>query len=445
MSPYRIVVVDDSPFMRKIISDLINADPDFTVVATAATGTEAVLAAAEWKPDAITMDLEMPEMNGLEALQKIMDSSPLPVIMFSGISEDNTRQTIAALQFGAFDFMRKPSVSMDMLQIGCQLLEKLKIAVQTRKRFSLALKTGSAPPANNIEHGEGKTARSKPGSLDSGSGKSANKPQELPRSGKRESGPPEQIPDVNERSSRPSSANRMGVEGRTEQAPNTSHCSNPGVPEHADVKAGISVPGPAKFEVQRQTFQHLIAIGTSTGGPRALHNVITALPEDLPAPVLVVQHMPPRFTRSLAQRLDSFSKLCVTEAEHGERLAAGTVYIAPGGSHLKLGRDSLGYYISLTNEDAVCGHRPSVDVLFRSLIPHPELQRIAVIMTGMGSDGAQGMKELAASGPAVTIAEAEETCIVYGMPRCAVENGSAKAVLPLHRIAERLINEVTKP
>lgn len=380
MSSYRVLVVDDSPFMRKIISDLISADSEFTVVATASTGAEAVMAAAEWKPDVMTMDLEMPEMNGLEALQTIMGANPLPIIMFSGISEANTRQTIAALQLGAFDFMRKPSLSAgtDMAHIGIQLLEKLKIAVQTRRRFTTSWKSGAT----------GSDAGAVPA---------------------------------------PSAAHHPAT-GELEAA------ASIGVPQTASpIKTGI-----------RRAFRHVIAIGTSTGGPRALHHVITALPPDLPAPVLVVQHMPPGFTRSLAQRLDCFSSVRVTEAGEGERLEAGTVYIAPGGRHMKLGRDALGYFVSLSDEEAVSGHRPSVDVLFRSLVPHPELKRIAVILTGMGSDGAKGMKALADSGSAVTIAEAEETCVVYGMPRCAVANESARIVLPLHQIGERLLEEAKK-
>lgn len=192
------------------------------------------------------------------------------------------------------------------------------------------------------------------------------------------------------------------------------------------------------------SFEHIIAIGTSTGGPRALHEVITSLPAGLSAPVLVVQHMPPKFTKSLAQRLDSFSELEVVEAVQGDKLRAGVVYIAPGGHHMELAKDQGGYYVQLTQKPPRNGHRPSVDVLFESLTPFDELKRHAVIMTGMGSDGARGMKALADSGAESAIAESERTCVVYGMPRCAIENGSVKTVLPLQQIAAELQQAVLK-
>ncbi|MBW7459468.1 chemotaxis protein CheB, partial [Paenibacillus sepulcri] len=177
---------------------------------------------------------------------------------------------------------------------------------------------------------------------------------------------------------------------------------------------------------------------------RALHEVISALPGDLPAPVLVVQHMPPKFTRSLAQRLDTFSSVHVREAEQDERVYAGVVYIAPGGYHMKLAKDAGGYFIKLTEEPPQGGHRPSVDVMFESCAAFPELKRHAVIMTGMGSDGMKGMRALNASGGESAIAEAEETCVVYGMPRSAVEAGVAKSIVPLRQIAPALIVAVRR-
>lgn len=199
-----------------------------------------------------------------------------------------------------------------------------------------------------------------------------------------------------------------------------------------------------KANIPAAAFQHIVAIGTSTGGPRALHAVITALPADFPAPVLIVQHMPPKFTKSLAQRLDSFSELRVVEAEQGERVSAGVVYIAPGGYHMELAKDVNGFSILLTEQPQRNGHRPSVDVLFESMIAYRELERHAVIMTGMGSDGAKGIKLLVESGIKTAIAEAEETCVVYGMPRSAVETGCINKVLPLQHIASGLVQAVMK-
>jgi two-component system chemotaxis response regulator CheB len=172
--------------------------------------------------------------------------------------------------------------------------------------------------------------------------------------------------------------------------------------------------------------------------------VICTLPADFNAPVLVVQHMPPNFTRSLAQRLDAFSAVKVTEAVHGERVVSGTVYIAPGGNHMELAKDRSGYYIRLTDDELRSGHRPSVDVLFESAVCCNELRRHAVLMTGMGSDGAKGMKLLRDSGALTTIAEAEETCVVYGMPRAAVEMGASSDIVPLPRISSALVQVVAR-
>jgi two-component system chemotaxis response regulator CheB len=187
----------------------------------------------------------------------------------------------------------------------------------------------------------------------------------------------------------------------------------------------------------------IVAIGTSTGGPRALHQVISGIPGNLSAPVVIVQHMPPNFTKSLAQRLDSVSELTVVEAENGMVLQNGTVYIAPGGFHMTVARSGPGgYKIHLSQEEPRAGHRPSVDVLFESLLPLKELKRHIVLMTGMGSDGAKGMLALQKAGAETTIAEAEETCIVYGMPRAAVELNCVMHILPQQKIALKLAQSV---
>ena len=183
----------------------------------------------------------------------------------------------------------------------------------------------------------------------------------------------------------------------------------------------------------------LVAIGTSTGGPRALQKVLLALPKTFPAPILIVQHMPPKFTRSLAERLDSMAEISIVEAADGMRLEKGVAYIAPGGFHLTVERDSGGYRTRVSGGELRSGHRPSVDVLFESLVPLQELKRHAVLMTGMGSDGAKGMLALTRSGAVSAIAEAEETCVVYGMPRAAVQLQCVTHILPLHDIPVKLM------
>lgn len=190
-------------------------------------------------------------------------------------------------------------------------------------------------------------------------------------------------------------------------------------------------------------FGQIVAVGASTGGPRALHELLTKLPGDLEAPILVVQHMPPKFTHSLAQRLNTFSAIRVREAVHGEIVETGTAYIAPGGKQMKLFKESGGLYrIRLTQEGARNGHMPSVDVLFESLVGLREIKRHVVLMTGMGSDGASGMMALRQDGAEIRIAESAETCVVYGMPRSAVEMGAVSHVLPLQQIAPFLVTQL---
>ncbi|RJX40780.1 chemotaxis response regulator protein-glutamate methylesterase [Paenibacillus pinisoli] len=428
MATYRVLVVDDSAFMRTIISDLILRDEQFVIAATACNGAEAVAAAAEHKPDVITMDLEMPVMNGIEALQLIMKQTPTPVIMLSGISEDNARDTIKALQFGALDFIRKPSTSGsgDIHQVGEQLLEKLRIAVFARRS-----KTGSMPerakpqqeiqttakPESRVEERQKQGGTKPPLAAPIHKAKIDPLPEEKPKPV-----PPKQV-----KPAKPPSASTVSAVSKQSPAP---------APASAAQQPNVRKPQGTGV------FKHIVAIGTSTGGPRALHEVISSLPGSFPAPVLVVQHMPPKFTKSLAQRLDTFSALTVVEAEQGMRVSAGVVHVAPGGKHMELGKDAAGYFIRLTDQPQRNGHRPSVDVMFESLLPFSELERHAVIMTGMGSDGAKGLKALAEGGAASTIAESEETCIVYGMPRAAVECGAAQHVLPLHSIANQLASTI---
>ncbi|MFF2888094.1 chemotaxis response regulator protein-glutamate methylesterase [Paenibacillus sp. NPDC057967] len=427
MATYRVLVVDDSAFMRTIISDLIKQDEQFVIAATAANGVEAVAAVAEHKPDVITMDLEMPILNGIEALQLIMKQTPTPVIMLSGISEDNARDTIKALQYGALDFIRKPSMSKsgDIHQVGEQLLEKLRIAV-----FAGRSKTGTLPerpkPETAAQTQEPRVkARPKPTDTPLSSATPLHKVKTEP------------LPEVKRKSAAPKPAEK------TAKPESRSTALSSGLPPKQPlVQSSAAQQQAARKASGSGVFKHIVAIGTSTGGPRALHEVICSLPSGFPAPVLVVQHMPPKFTKSLAQRLDSFSALTVVEAEQGMRVNAGVVHVAPGGKHMELGKDAAGYFIRLTDQPQRNGHRPSVDVMFESLLSFSEIERHAVIMTGMGSDGAKGLKALAEGGAATTIAESEETCIVYGMPRAAVECGAAQHILPLHAIAGRLASTI---
>ncbi|MBM7716973.1 chemotaxis response regulator protein-glutamate methylesterase [Siminovitchia sp. FSL H7-0308] len=350
MLKIRVLVVDDSMFMRKLISELINQDPLLEVVGIAKNGLEAMELTKELKPDVITMDIEMPKMDGLSALEQIMKNFPTPTLMVSSLTDKGAYETIKALQLGAVDFIQKPSgsISVDMFRVRDELLTKVKAVAKAplskdrpKRRFA---------PAKKIK------------------------------------------------------------------------------------KDPILHPGPVNT-----TFNQIFAIGTSTGGPKALETVITELPPDFHCPVLVVQHMPPKFTHYLAKRLNDISNVTVTEAENNEIIRGGTVYIAPGDYHMEVRQTINGYRIVLNKEPQRNGHRPSVDVLFDSVSKLKKLKRHYIIMTGMGSDGAKGMQKGKEEGAATTIAESEKTCVVYGMPKSAVQLGCVDHIMPVDRISAKMV------
>ncbi|MDG0809511.1 protein-glutamate methylesterase/protein-glutamine glutaminase [Cohnella rhizosphaerae] len=357
MAAIRVLVVDDSIFMRKLIKRLLEEDPELSVPGVATNGAEAVRMTQELVPDVVTMDVEMPGMNGLDAVSAIMRSRPVPIVMLSSQTQEGAAATIDALRRGAVDFVGKPSgsTSFDLYKVRTELVAKVKAASKTRKT-ALKLPSAAVNPA-------------------------------------------------------PRGAAAGAVR---EDAPGF------------------------------RSFGQIVAIGTSTGGPRALDAVLTALPPDFRCPVLVVQHMPPRFTKSLAERLNAICEVRVSEAEDGESLRGGRVYIAPGDKHLTIAEKGGAYVVKLTEEPLRSGHRPSVDVLFESVARLSRLKRHYVIMTGMGQDGAKGMLLAKELGAASTIAESQETCVVYGMPRSAVELGCVEHIVPLGRIADKIVQVTGK-
>lgn len=389
MEMKRVLVVDDSIFMRRIVSDLIAELPGFQVIGTAKNGLEAIEMNKRLQPDCITMDVEMPEMNGLEALKRIMREQPVPVIMLSSLTKEGAMETIEALEAGAVDFVQKPSgsISLDLFKVKQMLHDKLITAVKSNiKRLS---RPGPAPspPAP----------------------------------------PPGSIPPV--KPIRPPWAIRPATEKAAPLPP----------PVMPKPKPSLSPPAAAST-----AFKHLVAIGTSTGGPRALQQVLADIPENFAAPIVIVQHMPPNFTLSLAQRLNANCPVHVVEGADGMVLRQGTAYIAPGGFQMRVEKEGGTYRLRITKDEPRGGHRPSVDTLFESLLPFQELKRHVVLMTGMGSDGAKEMLALKRQGAATTIAESEDTCIVYGMPRAAVELGGVDHVLPVHDIAGQLTRALMK-
>ncbi len=336
----RVLVVDDSALMRQALSQMLGRDPGIEVVGTAADPYAARDKIRQLDPDVLTLDVEMPRMDGLSFLEKLMRGHPMPVVMVSSMTEAGCATTLRALELGAVDFVTKPTVDLrqHLPAVAAEVIEKVKGAAAARVR-----PRQSAPPS-------------------------------------------------------------------------------PAAPS-----AG---PRPTAL----RTTQQLLAIGASTGGTEALREFLVALPADAPGAV-IVQHMPERFTRSFAERLDGLCTVRVQEATDGDRVLAGHALIAPGNHHLRLVREGAVYLVRLGDDPPVNRHRPSVDVLFHSCAEWAGTNAVGVIMTGMGDDGARGLLAMRGAG-AATLAQDEASCVVFGMPRAAIEMGAAERVLPLDRLAE---------
>jgi two-component system chemotaxis response regulator CheB len=344
----KVLVVDDSAFMRKAIENMLKKEPNIEVVGFARNGVEAIEMVQKLKPDIITLDIEMPQMDGLTALRKILEISSIPVIMVSSLTTEGAEATLKALEIGAVDFIPKDKsfASLGIMKIEDQLIEKIK-TFAGRKVIAKAATMKQATPVT-----------------------------------------PTQLPPK---------------------------------------KTG-AIEGNKK----------IVAIGTSTGGPQSLQRVIPNLTKDLNRPVLIVQHMPPNFTKSLATRLNAMSQLEVIEVEGKEKVDPNVVYIAKGGFHLKIKKVGSNYYIETTTEPSNVLHIPSVDVMISSVADNFGRDALGVIMTGMGSDGLIGMRKLKEKGGAV-IAQDKDSCVVYGMPRAVVEAGLADEVVSLDDIASYIM------
>lgn len=363
----KVLVVDDSAFMRKLISEMLSKHPLLEVVGIARNGKDAVEKVVELRPDVVTMDIEMPLMNGLEALKQIMERQPTPVVMLSSTTEIGAENTMNAMEYGAVDFVAKPggAISLNLHDVEQEIVTKVVAA--TKVKISTLVKQ---PVERAVE--------------------------------------------------------RVQVVQR--DSPHKETTIRP--------ISSLTTLQDKKISKVLETF---VIIGTSTGGPRALQEVLTRLPSDLNAPILIVQHMPPGFTKSLAQRLDGLSEIRVKEAEDGESLLKGVAYIAPGGKHLKFEKCPTGYCVRLDDmEPPRMGHRPSVDVLLESAASIRELQYVTAIMTGMGHDGREGMQQLKTACKTITIAESEKTSVVYGMPKAIKEAGLADQVVDVQYIAEAI-------
>ncbi|MCS6831474.1 MAG: chemotaxis response regulator protein-glutamate methylesterase [Armatimonadota bacterium] len=339
--PVRVLIIDDSVVIRQLLKDIFARDGGIEVVGVASDPIEGYDKIVQLKPDVLTLDVEMPRMDGITFLEKLMRSHPMPVVMISTLTREGSEVTLKALELGAVDFIAKPTQSIftGMAALSHEITTKVKGAAHARVH----------PKQAHVA------------------------PVEMPQA----------------------SARRI---------------------------IGAN---------------QLVAVGASTGGPEAIRQVLQGLPAQVP-PIVIVQHMPPVFTRSFAERLDKLCAVRVKEAEDGEALQPGHAYIAPGDYHLQVARNGSAYRARVVQTEPVNRHRPSVDALFDSVLQASGASTVAVLLTGMGADGAKGLKKLRDIG-AHTIAQDEETCVVFGMPREAIQLGGAEFVLPLPQIARKVV------
>ncbi len=335
--PIKVLIVDDSALIRSLLSEIIKLEKDMILVGAAPDAYVARDLVNRFAPDVITLDIEMPKVDGLTFLEKLMKAHPTPVIMISTLTEQGSNATLRALELGAVDYIAKPKIGVAQgIEDYSQLIvDKIRIAAKAKVKAMTALKS------------------------------------------------------VNTK--------RLNYTGT----------------------------------------EKIIAVGASTGGTEAIKEFLMQLPSNSPA-VVITQHMPPGFTTSFAKRLDSLCKLNVIEAQGGERILPGNAYLAPGNFHLLIERSGADYRLRLSDSALVSGHKPSVDVMFKSLATCAAQNTVAVILTGMGKDGAAGMLSLHQQG-AYTLAQDEASCVVFGMPKEAINLGGVDAVLPLDTIAPAVV------
>ncbi len=354
----RVLVVDDSGFFRRRVKEILEEDPLLEVIGDAANGQEAIDRAAELKPDVITMDIEMPVMDGIKATQKIMSSNPIPIVMFSSLTTEGAKATLDALEAGALDFLPKrfEDISKDRDEAKKLLCQRVRAIAQKkhtlRKITASSTLTSSASPVA--------------------------KAQPVQR--------------------RPVSVSKSG---------------------------GIG----------------LVAIGTSTGGPLALQNVLINLPADFAKPIVMIQHMPATFTPAFAKRLDQLCKISVKEAEDGDKLQPGLALLAPGGKQMLIDGRAGNASVRIIDSEPSLTYKPSVDVTFRSISKVYPSDTLAIVLTGMGADGREGARTLKSQGSEIW-AQDEASCVVYGMPAAIIDGGLADKVLDIHDVAPSIIKRI---
>jgi len=356
-----VVVVDDSAFMRKALSSMLEKDPEIKVVATARDGQEGLDLIRKHNPDVITLDIEMPRMDGLTALKHIMMEMPKPVLMVSSLTVEGAEATLKAMELGAVDFIPKQlsKVSLDIVKIELDLQAKVKQIARRKFRPPVLTRKPCIPTS---------TSACPPGELE---------------------------------------------------------------PRREIVRPSGSL------------VRDLVAIGVSTGGPPAVQKVLSGLPKDFPAAIVIAQHMPAAFTGPFAKRLDGVCQVNVKEAETGDRLMPGHVFIAPGGKHLKLHQKVSRVEIEITTDPVEALYKPSANVLVGSAADAVGRRALGVILTGMGSDGMEGVKILKQKGGRA-LAQSDASCVVYGMPKAIVDAGLADEIVDIEEMAQAIMANLYK-
>jgi len=481
----KVLVVDDSAFMRKVISDILNQDARIEVVGIAKNGSEAIQKTGSLHPDVITMDVEMPVMNGIEAVKNIMSKHPTPIVMVSALTSQGAKTTLESLHAGAIDFICKPSgsISLNMKEIGEDLVSKVKAAATANVHYSQ--RTKMTPPSISKSSINVFLVDDSPFFLKKIS-QIISSQRDMNIIGTAHDGgdaiqklqhvhPDVVLMDINMPSINGVQATQkilqqqslpiIVISGETER--NMGEIKRaldagaidfiPKPAEHTSIHSMSdlllqkvrSAPKNKKQFSKRQTttvddtsttVENLLVIGSSTGGPQTLTQLVPHIPKDINAGVLIVQHMPPVFTKSLAERLDGISALTVKEAKEGDEIRNGEVLLAPGDYHMTVEErivfGKIKRYVSLNKRPKIHGVRPAVDVTFSTAADVFKDNVVAVLLTGMGRDGAQAMGAIKAKGGR-TIAQDEQTSIIFGMPKAAIELGVVDKVLPLHQIASQ--------
>lgn len=436
----KILIVDDSALMRRVISDIIKLSNDYEVAAIAKDGLEGLdmIVSNPKLYSAVILDINMPKMNGLELLERLQKMHiEQTVIVVSTVAKQGAKETIRALELGAFDFVTKPENYLETKGevFRKRIYEILDVATASSK--GSVFSAGSVPRTSVSETKQGgsqqrSAADRQARSRDSFAAGTSASAQIRSTSGLRTGTLANGVP-VSTASSPVIDADSLKSGGTP--------ASHSGSTEAVQSEGGVF--NSSRYIGVKRGKSKIVALACSTGGPKSLQQVIPMLPSGLDAPVVLVQHMPAGFTLSLAQRLDEISEVHVKEAEDGEVLKNGTVYIAPGGRHMRIVRSKMECYIRLSDEPAVEGLRPCANLMYESLESCGYDEVTCVVLTGMGADGTNGIKGLAARHVNIhVIAQDEDTCIVYGMPKAIAQSGLVDEVVPLSGVAEEITRNV---